>query len=734
MSLSFWQAAAGPRVRTVLQTEAAECGLACLAMVASYHGQNRDLRSLRQQFAVSMRGMDLVKLLEISSRMGLGGKAVRLDMKELKSLRMPCILHWNLSHFVVLEKVNAKKHTATIHDPAFGKRAICLAEVSGMFTGVAIELAPTSEFREQRREPKLSIRQLIGRLRGFGPSLATVLALSLITQALVIAGPLLLQWTIDSAVVSSDRNLMWLLAVGFTLVVLMHGALTYIRGWIVAFLSTTIMLQWMGSVFSHLLKLPVAYFETRHLGDIASRIQSTRSIQSTLSSNFVEVILDGLMATVMLAVMFVYSWSLALISLCAVGLYLGFKLWTYLRLRELTSQQIVTAASQQSHLLESVRGIQSIKVAGGEAMRSAAQLGLLSTSANRGFELSRVNIFVASWNLVIFGLGRIAVVTIGAFLVMDGRLTVGMLVAYLAYKEQFTSRLSALIDRVLEFKMLSVHAERLSDIVLSEPEEVEAADCTFTAESANTTLDVNVSFRYANGEPWVLQDCQFSIQHGESVAIVGLSGCGKTTLVKILVGIAKPTYGEVRVDDVPISSIGLANYRALVGAVMQNDDLFAGSIEDNICGFDSAPDFERVCRAARQAAVDDDITRMPMKYRTLVGDMGTTLSGGQKQRVLLARALYRQPRLLILDEATSHLDVERERSVVASIKELSCTRIVIAHRSETVAMTDRVLELRQGRIVADLPAEVWLSGRVSKPTAIFPAGGPIQAAPTARAG
>lgn len=324
-------------------------------------------------------------------------------------------------------------------------------------------------------------------------------------------------------------------------------------------------------------------------------------------------------------------------------------------------------------------------------------------TVNQDVKLARFGLGFTSASQLIFGIERIAVIWIGAVLALQNMFSVGMLVAYLAYKDQFAQRVSVLIDKWVDFRMLRLHGERLADIVLAGPEPDHEGIGTVTEELMGARLDVaGLSFRYAEGGPWVLKDCSFTIEDVESVAIVGASGCGKTTLVKVLLGLLAPTRGSIALGGWDIDRLGHRHYRQMVGAVMQDDQLFAGSIAENIAFGDDGYDQQRVEAAARLASIHDEILAMPMSYHSLIGDMGTTLSGGQKQRVILARALYRQPRILFLDEATSHLDVERERLVNEAVHQMKITRIIIAHRPETIASADRVLVMHGGCIVQEL--------------------------------
>lgn len=686
-------------MKPIIQSEAAECGFASLAMVADAYGLHIGMPELRRQFPLSLKGAKLTHLIHIAQQLGFSTRPLRLDMEDLGKLKLPCILHWDLNHFVVLAKVGKAK--VTILDPAVGERRLSLREVSEHFTGVALELTPGADFKPQKAAPSVSARQLTGPIYGLWPALAQIFLLSVALQVFVVLAPFYLQWVVDQVLVSADRDLLTVLGLGFGLALLLQVGIGLLRGWSVTYLSSRLGLQWMGTVFAHLLRLPLDFFEKRHLGDVTSRLSSVQTIQQTLTTSFVEAIIDGLMAVVTLGLMFYYSWKLALVTLLAVVLYAGIRTVAYRPVREGTERQLVAAAREQSHLLESLRGMQSLKVAGEEPQRRATYENLMTETVNRRVRLAWMGLGFNGASQLAFGIERVAVIWIGATLALDNVFSVGMLIAYLSYKDQFAQRMSALIDKTVEFRMLRLHGERLADIVLAEPEEALGRHEAPPPQDVRIEVE-HLGFRYAEGEPWVVKDCSFSIAPGESVAIVGASGCGKTTLVKLLLGLLKPTEGVIRIGGHDLHKLGPRSVRAIVGAVMQDDQLFAGSIADNIAFFDTQFDQERIEAAARLAAVHEEIVGMPMGYHSLIGDMGSSLSGGQKQRVILARALYRQPKLLCLDEATSHLDVLRERQVNDAVKHLQLTKVIVAHRPETIASADRVLVMEQGRIVQEV--------------------------------
>lgn len=684
------------------QIEAGECGLACLSMIASYYGYKTDIASLRKHYSVSQKGVKLSQLIDIATSLKLSARPVRLDLEELGNLQMPCILHWNLDHFVVLKKVDRKG--AIIHDPARGVRRYNALELSEHFTGVALELSPAPGFVRKVEREAIHLRQMMGKVVGLKRSLVQVGLMALALEVFALVAPFFNQWVVDQAVVAGDVNLLVTLAVGFGLLKIIGVAIDAIRTWAVTVMSTTLNVQWLANLYTHLLKLPVSYFQKRQMGDVVSRFNSIHTIQSTLTTSFVGAILDGIMSLGTLIMMIIYDPMLTTIGVVAIFLYLGLRSAFYASLLSATESAIVHDAKQQTMFMETVRGIQSIRLYAKERERKVLWLNSVIDQKNASLRTQRLNLVFQTGSNFLFGIEEIVVLSYGAKMVIDHHFSVGMLLAFMSYKGQFSSRVASFIDRMFELKMLKLQGMRLADIALAEPEP-DSSNIAFDTESIQSSIEVtNLSFSYGIGEKSVLHNVDFKIDAGESVAIVGPSGCGKTTLIKLLLGIYPPKNGEIKIGGVPLDKIGISNYRSMVGTVMQEDSLFAGTVADNISFFGSDPDQKWIESCAKMAAVHDEIQAMPMGYNTLVGDMGTGLSGGQKQRVLLARALHCKPKILFLDEATSHLDVANERLVTFVIKKLNLTRIIVAHRPETIAGADRVITL-----VRPAPAQALVS-------------------------
>ncbi len=687
----------GPRTPMLHQSEAAECGLASLAMVAAYHGLRTDMPTLRQRFQLSLKGATMVDLMRIAGQLRLRTRALRAEMAHLAQLQLPCVLHWDLNHFVVLTQV--RHGTAVIHDPARGIRHMALDEVSRHFTGVVLEVSPETDFRPRVERQSVTLRQLLGHVTGLRRSLVQIFVLALALEGFLLLSPFFMQWVVDGVLVGADRDLLVTLGIGFGFLVLLQVATGAIRSWAVLYLSSTLNLQWLSNVFAHLMRLPVAWFEKRHTGDVLSRFGAVQQIQQTLTTSFIEVVLDGLMVVLTLAMMWVYSARLTAIATACVGAYALLRWAFYRPLRTATEEAIVHDAKKASHFLESLRGVQSIKLFNRQEDRQARFMNLVVDAMNANLATRKLDLALGVFHKLLFGLERIAVIWVGALLVLDTRFSVGMLFAFFAYKEQFALRTSGLIDKAVELKMLKLQGERLADIVLSAPESENVAAPRRAADSRIELRQVD--FRYADNEAEVLHGVSLVIEPGESVAIAGPSGCGKTTLLKLILGIFEPHSGEVRVGGMPLSQLGLRTWREMVGTVMQDDQLFAGSIIDNISFFDPTPDLAWVEECARLASIHEEIDAMPMAYHTLIGDMGTSVSGGQKQRLLLARALYKKPRVLLLDEATSALDIDRERLVNQAVRQLELTRVIVAHRPETIASAHRVIMLNEGRVAQD---------------------------------
>ncbi|EFK6854478.1 peptidase domain-containing ABC transporter [Escherichia coli] len=690
------------KLPVILQGEQAECGLASLAMICNYWGLSVDLISLRQQFPSSLKGMTLSKLIAIAQELNLISRPLRLELDELNKLKLPCILHWEFNHFLVLKKV--KKNKIIVHDPAHGERKIALHDVTNSFTGVAIEFYKGQNFQPKKIEKTISLTNLIKNIHGFGSFLIKIAAVSFLIELIILTFPFYLQWVIDNVLLSKNINLLKIIATCFLLLALLQFALTAIRNLFLMYMNVNINIQLSGNVFSHLINLPISFFESRHVGDIVSRFHALNEIQKTVTTSFMTVIIDGLMAFLVLVMMTIYSIKLSMISVIALSFYILIKFLVYPSLRESTENYIFTNAKQESHFLETLRGIKTIKLFEHQSGRRLVWFSKLIDQTNAGIRVERIGIVLNVMNGLIFATENVLVIYWGAMSILEGGFTIGALMAFLSYKITFTTRVSNLVDCYFRIKVLKVQIMRLSDIVLSTPENC-SGERSFYSEENESPLYLslkNIDYRYSSEEKYVLRNLNLDILPNISTAIIGKSGCGKTTLMNILLGIISPESGQIMINGRVVNRDRIISLRKNIGVVTQNDTLFAGTIIDNICLFDSERDIEYAKYCAALVSLSEDIEKMPMDYNTLVGDMGTALSGGQVQRLLLARAIYRKPRILLLDEATSHLDIKTEEMVNSAIQGLHMTRVIIAHRLETIYSCDRVIGIENGSITLDI--------------------------------
>ncbi|WP_380180761.1 peptidase domain-containing ABC transporter [Kalamiella sp. sgz302252] len=682
-----WQS----RVPVIHQTETSECSLACLAMVCGYYGKNIDLISLRSQFNLSLRGANLKGAIGIAAQLGMATRAVSLDLDGLATLKTPAILHWDFNHFVVL--VDARRKGFVVHDPARGRRTVGLDEMSRCFTGVALELWPDSKFTAETVKKQLSMKTLINSIHGIKATLAKIFFLSVIIEAINLILPVGTQLVMDHVIPAGDRGLLSLICVGMVFFILLRAAAGAVRAWTSLIMGTLINVQWQSGLFNHLVRLPLEYFERRKLGDIQSRFGSLDTLRTTFTTSVVGAIMDSIMVVGVLIMMALYGGSLSWVVLGFTAVYVLMRLMTYGYYRQMSEENLVRGARASSYFMETLYGIATVKIQGMAERRAMHWLNLKIDAINSGIRLTKMDMLFGGINTFVTTCDQVAVLWLGTSLVIDNQLTLGMFVAFGAFRGQFSDRVASLTNFLLQLRMMSLHNERIADIALHEREE-KKQELVYTAAMRPVTLEAkDLSYSYDSESNPVFQKVTLSIAAGESVAIAGASGSGKTTLLKVLCGLFKPDAGQIVVDGKDITQLGINNYHKMIACVMQEDRLFSGSIRENICGFTAVMDEEWMRECARISYIHDVIMNMPMGYETLIGELGEGLSGGQKQRLFIARALYRKPGILFMDEATSSLDAESERFVNGEIKKLNITRVIIAHREKTLKAVDRIIAI-----------------------------------------
>lgn len=667
-------------------------------------GSQLDLQSLRQRYRVSARGSTVQSLVEIADRMGMMARPMNVAFVDLDKIALPAILHWDGSHFVVLERVD--KGRALIHDPATGTKWWALDAFSQHYSSIAIEVSASPNFDRTEVSRKLRLRDLWTEIRGLKTAILKILILSFVVQAYVAISPYLMQVSIDSIIPSSDFGLLLVLCIAYALLSLVNAGATLLRDWSLSATGLSLGFDLSRNVGHHLFRLPLDWFGVRHVGDVLSRFQAINAVQRTLTRGGAAIVLDASLVIVSLAMMLFYDVPLALIAMAAVALYAVIRGASQTKLNSETRESITHRAAEQSMMIETIRGIATFRLFGREAVRHSLWQNKLADAVNAEIRTENVNNLQQALSALVFGLENILVIYLSVAAVINGEMTVGMVFAFMAYKAQFSTRARALVEQGSQLFMLPLHLERLSDIALAQ-EDVGFRNVPAVARTFEGALRIrNVEYRYSSNDRPILRGVNLDIAPGSHVAITGSSGGGKSTLVRLILGLAEPTAGSIEIDGIALETFGHVAYRSQVGAVLQDDHLFSGSILRNIALFDDNPDYEAARQAAKAASIDEEILEFPMQYETLVGDMGSALSGGQRQRILIARALYRKPRLLVIDEGTSNLDARNEAHINEAIKRAGITRLIIAHRWETLKQAEVVYQLRDGRLEIDGTEEV----------------------------
>ncbi|MDS0025194.1 peptidase domain-containing ABC transporter [Enterobacter kobei] len=688
----------GRRVRAIVQSEVADCAFACLAMVAQYHSSSVTISDLKQKFGSTSAGTGLRALMRMAEAIGLQARALRVEMSALSDISLPAILHWDQSHYVVLASVRTgfSGRVFEVFDPASGRRLLSEAELSRSFTGVLVEIEPSEADLLQSDTPRLTLVSIIRGAKEFRRTVILVVCLSVLVQLGTLLLPLLTQVVVDQVVPTGDVPLLFLLIL-LVIGLLAFSVLSYlVRAQILIYAALKISQHLAGGLFSHMMRLPYRFFDTRTSGDILARFDSTRVISQALAQDLPAIVVDVAAAASALTLLAVYSIPLALVALAGVLLYIVVRAIMLRYEREAELQQIMARAKQESMLLESIRAMVTLKMLGKERDRTRDWLAVQAEAIGHEARVERVRASFDTVSLLTTSLVATFTVLIAAWFVMRSTLTLGMLFAVAAYSQAFVVASLSVAKTVFEFKVLGLHLARVEEVAVLDAEPKIDDSIWIPKDSIREVQMRDVFFAYGAFERPILRGIDLTIRKGQRIGIVGASGCGKTTLLKILSGLLVQTAGDVRVDGMPLDDLRRMAYRKSVASVLQEDTLLAGSIGENIAFFNAEIDMGRVEECARLAAIHDDIVNMPMAYETIVGDMGSSLSAGQRQRVLLARALYSDPQLLILDEGTAHLDPEAASRIYGNLRSLELMIVIVSHHGDAMCVADCVFEMKEG--------------------------------------
>jgi ABC-type bacteriocin/lantibiotic exporter with double-glycine peptidase domain len=686
------------RVPVVLQLNAVECGAACLAMILGYHGRTVRLTDCRYICGAGRDGTTAQTLAKAARSFGLRVRAFSVEPKDLEHLSLPAIAHWQFNHFVVVERWSPKQ--VDIVDPGAGRRRLSPAEFEAGLTGVVLTFEPGIHFervRERATPPWRTYAASMLRAPGAASLLTQVFGASLCLLILGLALPLFTKVIVDRVLPLRNVGVMGILAAGLVLAVAAQAMAACLRGALLLSLRSRLDTQMMLGFFEHLLSLPFRFFQQRNSGDLLMRLSSNTMIREALTTQSLSAILDGGLVIGYLAILAARDGLFCALA-CGAGLLQIALLFATARLRaDLNQRELAAQSESQSYLVEALSGVAALKASGAEDHALEHWSSLFSTELNAALRRGQLSVVVDSITTMLRALSPLLLLWVGTFEVLHGRMSLGTMLALIALASAFLEPLSSLVANGQRMQLAAAHLDRISDVLNAEPEQdpriVEAAP-----RLRGHIEFRNVSFRYDPNAPFVLRNISFSIEPGQKTALVGKTGSGKSTLAMLLLGLYEPTEGDILVDGVSLRTLNYRAIRSQFGVVLQEPFLFSGSLRQNI-GF-GQPDmgFDAVLGAAQMAEIGDEIEQMPMAYETRIAEGGTGLSGGQRQRVSLARALARKPTVLVMDEATSHLDVVTESRVEKNLSALACTRIVIAHRLSTICDSDQILLLEGGRI------------------------------------
>lgn len=682
-------------IKTAFQENNNDCAIACLVMIAGHYGLTTTVQKLSGQMNGNASALSAYDIVHFAEQLNFNSRVLRLEPEEISDLKAPCILHWKMNHFVVLESVSGDKFT--IIDPSRGKRKISLTEINCFFTGVALEFTPSEKFRPKKASTEISLTSLAAGLKTDIPAIANIVVMVALLEALTLLAPLVSQVVIDGAITSHDKDFLLVAAVGGIFLALLQFTVGVAGDVAKLRLRQRVSLRWSSNLFRHLMNLPWSYFQSRQVGDISNRFSALKPIKDFLLTSIISAWADLVVLVVTCVLMMTYSTTLFWIVIIASLCYALTQALSYPFLKNATTERVVLSSAEHSHFLESIRSALTLKMSGSLAGRVNNWANLVVDVQNRDTATQKIQIIISAANTLIFGIESMCVLYVAGALIIDSQMSIGMLVAFIAFKGNFTTRISGLLEMVTQWHMQSVHCERLADIALHQPEYQNDLR-TATSDAPLTVELVNISFRHKPEAPWVLKNVNLTVCPGDSLAIIGRSGSGKSTLIKLILGLLQPTEGHILINGIRLEEFGTASVRSLIGTVLQEDQVLNGTIAENIAGFNLDSCINEVQNASKCANLHKIICRLPMGYQTNITNVCSTLSSGQKQRLFLARALYKQPKLLILDEATNNLDLHSEQHIILSLKSMRITLISIAHRIETLALASKIISIENGEI------------------------------------
>ncbi len=687
------------RVPVILQMTPIECGAACLSMVLTFYGRETTINECRSYLNIGRDGLSARTITQAARDLGLRVRAFSMEPEGLSQIQGPAIIHWEFSHFMVLEKWSPDG--VQVVDPGIGRRRLSNAEFNDGFTGVVLTMAPGADFKQKQSAHKLTWRgYLTGmiRLPESRKLLTQLLGASALLQILGLIFPLFTLILVDYILPTQDASLLLSLGIGMIILVSSQVVLTYLRGALALNLEARLDTEVMLSFFEHVLQLPYRFFQERTSGDLLMRLGSIAIIREVLTGETVSAVLDAAMAIFYLLILFIWQPIFGILTLVFGSFQVILLLGSTPRLYELTERDLAAQAESQSYLVEALGGIGTLKSSASEDRAMDHWLNLFFKQLNISIQRSHLGNLIETGREGIGSFAPVFFLWIGGFMVLEGIMSLGTMLAVTTLAVAFLGPLSSLVSTGQQLQLIGANLDRITDVLQTLPEQ--DGRLMEPAPELSGTIEIrNISFRYHAHAPWAIRSASITIESGQKVAIVGRTGSGKSTLAMLLLGLYPLDEGEIFFDDQPLSGTNYRSLRRQFGVVLQVPSLFSGSIRDNISANDPNLSMDEIAYAADLAVIHDEIAALPMGYETIIAEGGVDLAGGQRQRLALARALAHRPSILLLDEATSDLDAITESTVDQNLSQLSCTRIVIAHRLSTVQNADQILVLNQGFVV-----------------------------------
>src|SRR5574338_34465 len=684
------------RVPVLRQMATMECGAACLAMILSYYGRKTSIPEASNYLGFGRDGASALAIAVAGRDQGLRVRAYTIEPANLKDVKCPAIVHWNFNHFLIVERWTPKY--VDVVDPGIGRRRLSAAEFDAGFTGVVLVFEPGVNFERRTGAQPFWRGFLIKYVLQTPGLLVQIIGATLLLQLFGLILPIFTKILVDHVLPMHNADLLTILGLGMLMMLVAQVVTGYLRSALLVHVQARLDAQMMLSFFEHLLTLPFKFFQQRSSGDLLMRLGSNAVIREMLTGQTISMVLDGslVLAYVLLILLQFPVFGLVIIGIALLQVVL--LLSTTRKVHNLVQSDLAAQAQSQSYLVETLSRIETVKAAGAEERIFDHWANLFFNQLNVSLQRNYLSIVIETGVTGLRILSPMLLLWIGASKVLNGTMSLGTMLALNTLAASVMAPLASLIANGQRLQLVGSHLERIADVLQAEPEQDTQKVRRADRQTGAIELQ-NVSFRYNPKAPLVLKNISIKIEPGQKIALVGRTGSGKSTLARLLLGFHAPTSGTILYDGVPLEEMNYRTLRRQFGAVLQDPQLFSGSIRQNISFNDPALPLEKIVETAKLAHIHDEIMALPMNYEAIIAEGSSTLAGGQCQRLSIARALAHEPAILLLDEATSHLDVLTEQLVEENLSSLSCTRIVIAHRLSTIRNADVILVLHEGEIV-----------------------------------